>query len=70
LKGDDVSPWPLTLHPAEPVEKTVDLHQTIGEALMYFGQTIPHSRARLENCRSSTSLLLHYVDEAFTGTLL
>jgi hypothetical protein len=68
-EGTGISPWPLTLHPPEATESGVDVHQTIGEALMYFGQTIPHSRARLERCRSSTSLLLHYVDETFSGTL-
>jgi hypothetical protein len=62
-----VSPWPLTLHPNG---SRVDIHQTVGQALIYFGQTIPHSRAPLDTCRSSTSLLLHYVDEDFTGTLI
>lgn len=71
LEGSDadVSPWPLTLYPGEGQQK-VDIHQAVGEALMYFGQTIAHARVALDSCRSSTSILLHYVDEAFTGTLL
>lgn len=64
-----VSPWPLTLHPSGAGESGVDIHQTIGQALMYYGQTIPHSRVPLDSCQSSTSLLLHYVDEDFSGTL-
>jgi len=65
----DVSPWPLTLYP-EQGGKRVDIHQTVGGALIYFGQSIAHARVPLESCDSSTSILLHYVDEAFSGTLL
>jgi hypothetical protein len=65
-----VSPWPLTLHPPEAVDDGVDIHQAVGEAVLYFGQRIPHSRPPLDGCRSSTSLLMHYVDKDFCGGLL
>jgi hypothetical protein len=60
------SPWPIVLHGKEAV---VTVHQSIGDALLYRGRQIPHSRGRLPDGFTSTSLLFHYVDEKFEGPL-
>jgi hypothetical protein len=59
-------PWPLWLKVnGEPVA----VHQLPGDALVFAGRRLPHWRDRLPDGRTSTSLLLHYVDETFTGRL-
>ncbi|HST47514.1 hypothetical protein [Jatrophihabitans sp.] len=59
-------PWPLWLKVAG---KPVAVHQLPGDALVFAGRRLPHWRDRLPDGRTSTSLLLHYVDETFTGVL-
>ena len=60
------NPWPLVLQTADGVLK---VWQHIGDGLLYRGRYLPHSREQLPHGYSSSSLLLHYVDEGFTGTL-
>ncbi|TMQ27151.1 MAG: hypothetical protein E6J90_03115 [Deltaproteobacteria bacterium] len=60
------SPWPIHLHGEHGI---VTVHQGIGDALIYRGRQIPHSRARLPDGCASTSLLFHYVDESFSKSL-
>ncbi|HEX4423776.1 MAG TPA: hypothetical protein VH079_00145 [Terriglobales bacterium] len=61
------SPWPLQLHTA--TGKTT-VFQAIGDALIYSGREIPHSRDPLPLRNTSTSLFFHYVRESFTGPLI
>jgi hypothetical protein len=67
VTGDAESePWPLWL---EVDGGPVPVHQRPGDALLFAGRRLRHWRDRLPNGRTSTSLLLHYVDEEFTGSL-
>jgi hypothetical protein len=67
VTGDAESePWPLWLQAdGEPVA----VRQLPGDALLFAGRRLRHWRDRLPDGRTSTSLLLHYVDEGFTGSL-
>lgn len=60
------SPWPIQL---DTGPGTAKVYQAIGDALVYRGCSVAHWRDRLPDGLTSTSLLLHYVDESFTGNL-
>jgi len=60
------TPWPLHLH--KPSGR-VTVFQAIGDALLYRGCQIPHSREALPEGHTSTSIFFHYVREDFTGSL-
>lgn len=60
------SPWPIDLSVADG---TLRVFQHVGEALLYRGCQVPHAREELAPGCTSTSLLFHYVDEDFGGTL-
>lgn len=62
----DESPWPIKLRSGDG---PVAIHQRLGDALLYRGCRVPHFRDRLPPGFTSTSLLLHYVDESFDGAL-
>ncbi|MDQ1740060.1 MAG: hypothetical protein QOE53_1712 [Pseudonocardiales bacterium] len=67
VTGDAESePWPLWL---EADGEPVAVRQVPGDALLFAGRRLRHWRDRLPDGRTSTSLLLHYVDEEFTGSL-
>jgi negative regulator of replication initiation len=60
------TPWPLRLTlPGE----SLFVYQRLGDALLYRGRQIPHSRDELASNCSSTSLFFHYVDADFVGPL-
>jgi hypothetical protein len=58
--------WPIHLH--TPVGKTT-VFQAIGDGLFYRGRELPHSRDRLPDGHSSTSIFFHYVAADFDGPL-
>lgn len=60
------SPWPIKL---DTPRGTVAVWQYLGEALLYRGRRLPHHRDRLPAGCTSSSLLLHYVDKGFVGSL-
>src|SRR5277367_6559622 len=60
------TPWPLRLHTKNG---SVAVFQALGDALLYRGREIPHSRRPLPTGHSSTSLFFHYVKEDFAGSL-
>lgn len=60
------TPWPLQLHTKSGV---VTVYQAIGDALLYRGRALPHSRDRLRQGQTSTSIFFHYVREDFSGPL-
>ncbi|MGA8492119.1 MAG: hypothetical protein WB711_16955 [Terriglobales bacterium] len=62
----NATPWPLLLH--EESGK-VTVFQAIGDALLYRGCEIPHSREALPEGHTSTSIFFHYVREDFAGSL-
>jgi len=60
------TPWPLQLHKKSG---TVKIFQAIGDALLYRGCQLPHSRDPLPQGQTSTSIFFHYVREDFQGSL-
>jgi hypothetical protein len=60
------SPWPIKLDVAEG---TLAVWQFLGDGLLFRGRYLTHHRDPLPAGHTSTSLLLHYVDETFDGTL-
>jgi hypothetical protein len=60
------SPWPILL---DTSEGALRIWQYLGDGLLYRGRYLPHYRERLPEGCSSTSLLLHYVDQDFDGLL-
>ncbi len=60
------SPWPLCI---ESPAGIVTITQRIGDALLFRGRELPHFRPRLPDGYTSTSMLLHYVPQDFTGML-
>jgi hypothetical protein len=62
----NATPWPLQLH---KTSGTVRVFQAIGDALLYRGCQLPHSREALPEGDTSTSIFFHYVREDFTGSL-
>ena len=60
------SPWPLKFRVGD---RRVALHQAPGEAVLFRGRDIPHSRTALAEGCTSTSIFFHYVPAEFTGAL-
>lgn len=60
------TPWPLELHKKSG---TVKVFQAIGDALLYRGCQLPHSRDKLADGHTSTSIFFHYVRQDFAGSL-
>jgi len=58
--------WPLHLHKKSG---KVTVFQAIGDALLYRGCELPHSRDSLPEGHTSTSIFFHYVREDFKGSL-
>jgi hypothetical protein len=59
-------PWPIQL---DIHEGAIRIWQHLGDGLLYRGRYLPHYRDSLPEGYTSTSLLMHYVDYNFTGTL-
>ncbi|MGD0183385.1 MAG: hypothetical protein ABSC15_26545, partial [Terriglobales bacterium] len=62
----NATPWPIHLYKKSG---KVTVFQAIGDALLYRGCQIPHSRDTLPEGQTSTSIFFHYVREDFTGSL-
>lgn len=65
---DGPTPWPLFVVPrggSSPVE----IRQTVGDALLFCGGELEHSRPPFTMGDRSTSLLLHYADQGYSGAL-
>lgn len=60
------SQWPIHLQTAT---EESSIWQFLGDALLYRGCSVAHSREELADGLTSTSLLLHYVSESFEGGL-
>ncbi len=59
-------PWPIKLR---KLRREFGIWQYLGESLLYRGRALEHSRDPLPGGHTSTSLLLHYVDQDFAGSL-
>jgi hypothetical protein len=62
----NATPWPLRLHKKSG---TLKVFQAIGDALLYRGCQLPHSRDALPEGQTSTSIFFHYVRQDFAGSL-
>ncbi len=62
----NATPWPILLHKPSA---TVTVFQAIGDALLYRGGQLAHSRDALPEGHTSTSIFFHYVRKDFTGSL-
>jgi hypothetical protein len=60
------TPWPLYLHKKSG---KLAVFQAIGDALLYRGCQLPHSREALPAGQTSTSIFFHYAREDFAGSL-
>jgi hypothetical protein len=60
------NPWSIDLQTHDGLLR---VWQHIGDGLLYRGRDLPHSREHLPHGYSSSSILLHYVDEGFVGSL-
>lgn len=60
------TPWPIRLDTADGV---VTVHQALGDGLAYRGTKVPHSRNRLGEGQTSTSIFFHYVPAEFSESL-
>jgi len=59
-------PWPIEL---DLPEGSLRIWQHIGDGLLYRGRYLPHHRDALPDGYTATSLLFHYVDHDFSGSL-
>jgi Sulfotransferase family len=65
--SDDAAPeWPLYF---DTPKGTIEVVQSVGEAVLFRGTKLPHYRPRLGEGQTYTSLLFHYVPANFTHTL-
>jgi hypothetical protein len=62
----DRSPWPLHLKTGNG---SAVISQGLGDGLLYRGRLLPHHRTKLAAGMTSTSILFHYVDQDFDGSL-
>jgi len=60
------TPWPIQVHSATG---TTTVYQALGDALVYLGCKVPHSRGVLPIGHTSSSLFFHYVPKDFKGSL-
>ena len=60
------TPWPLQLHTPQGL---TTVYQSIGDALLYRGCRVPHSRGVLAPSHTSSSIFFHYVPVDFNGPL-
>jgi hypothetical protein len=62
------TPWPIHIRPRDG-RSPVEIQQSVGDAILFCGQELEHFRSPLVVGERSTSLLLHYVDQEFSGVL-
>ncbi|MBP7624383.1 MAG: hypothetical protein KA763_10475 [Xanthomonadales bacterium] len=67
LDAADRSPWALKLRARDG--RTRELHQRVGDALIFKGRELKHSRDVLPTGHRSASLLFHFVDADYDGVM-
>lgn len=65
---DGISPWALQVY-AQPDTEPVDCFQSLGGGILFRGCELPHGRQSLAADETCWTLLVHYVDADFTGSL-
>lgn len=68
VPADGISPWALQVH-ARPHAEPVDCFQSLGGGILFRGCDLPHGRQPLAADETCWTLLAHYVDADFTGSL-
>jgi hypothetical protein len=66
--SDGPTSWPLVVR-SRGHNSPIEIRQTVGDALLFCGEELEHSRPPFTMGERSISLLLHYVDRNFTGKL-
>lgn len=67
LRADNRSPWALKLKARDGTVHSV--HQRVGDALMFKGRELMHSRDVLPDGHRSVSLMFHFVDADYAGEM-
>lgn len=67
LSSDGRSAWPLLIRRRDG--EVTAVHQRVGDALIFKGRELSHSREHLPDGHQSLSLLFHYVDAEYEGEL-
>lgn len=67
LSPDGRSGWPLLIRRRD--DQIASVRQRIGDALLFKGRELPHSRDHLPQGHQSLSLLFHYVNADYAGEL-
>lgn len=60
------APWPIYLRCPSA---TMAVFQSVGEALVFRGQDVPHFREKIQAGHSCIVVLFHYVDATYQGSL-
>lgn len=68
LREDGCSPWALKVRGRDGTVH--EIHQRIGDALIFKGRELQHSRDALAAGHRSASLLFHFVDHDYEGILV
>jgi len=63
---EGIPTWPLYF---DTPDGTAEVHQSVGEAVLFRGTKLPHYRPRLADGQTYMSLLFHYVPADFSRTL-
>lgn len=66
--ADGISPWALRIYPRHDAAP-LDLFQRIGGGVLFRGRELAHGRPALPTDQTCWTLLAHYVDIDFEGTL-
>ncbi len=68
LPADGISPWGLQIHPRSGAAP-IDCFQSLGGGMLFRGRELPHGRKTLPPDETCWTLLVHYVDADFAGSL-
>lgn len=65
---DGISPWAIQVY-ARPDAEPIDCFPSLGGGILFRGCDLPHGRKPLAADETCWTLLVHYVDADFTGSL-
>jgi hypothetical protein len=68
VPSDGISPWAIQIY-ARPDAEPVDCFQSLGGGILFRGCDLPHGRQPLAADETCWTLLAHYVDADFKGSL-
>ena len=68
VPADGISPWALQVHARRDAEP-VDCFQSLGGGILFRGRDLPHGRKPLAAGETCWTLLVHYVNAGYAGSL-